>query len=431
MSPYRSGPGGGAFGSNIYPSSRLQIDLAGGLEGLGNATSMLIRNAYMAKRQQQADQERQGEIAYRRSRDAIADQRYADERTQQQFERDRRYELDKARVDATNARAGWVPPSTDLTAESVGRMPLPTLAPLSTPQNASPTMGPLAPAPIPQAQTNIGRAMTARSPSVADLPAPQLTPSAPPTDENPGVEMFAPRLLTTPGRYDPNRDATILRSQARADQTTNTRVNAYTAAGLTREQAMAAAADPALATRYLSPKGKKVYFDVDGTPLVVDAQNPTFPEGFRGRAPGTRTSTRDPNVSVAAATQRAIGENDRQQTAATKRLIKPPPEFSLNARADSSAMVGGNTSTLGKLGEIAVRGDSLRKAYDTQASAIGTSTRASGAVDESAIRQDIATRRQQMEAIVNNPKTPLAVKARAQELFRQHLESLGVDEKQP
>jgi hypothetical protein len=164
---------------------------------------------------------------------------------------------------------------------------------------------------------------------------------------------------------------------------------------------MAAAQNPALARSLLAPHNKKVYFDADGVPTVVDAQDPQFPAGFRARrlGTGTRGSSRDPNISAAAATEHAIVE---------------------------TSVIGARTPLLGRLGELAIRRDSLQHSYDQEAGAINSGRTASGAVDMSGPRAELERRRQQMEAIVANPNAPLAVKARAQDLYRQHVESLGL-----
>jgi hypothetical protein len=292
--------------------------------------------------------------------------------------------------------------------------------------------------------TPIERAMGG---GIPNLPGVQYTPSNDPTSREvaarinhpPAVPNLSPtqvplvkqelgiKRLNVPAYYDASRDAAVQRRGAIADQTARTHADAYEAAGLSHEDAMAAAQNPALARSLLAPHNKKVYFDADGVPTVVDAQDPQFPAGFRARrlGMGTRASSRDPNISAAAATEHAIVETSKETAAGNKAIPKLAP-FSINPQADSASVIGARTPLLGRLGELAIRRDSLQHSYDQEAGAINSGRTASGAVDMSGPRAELERRRQQMEAIVANPNAPLAVKARAQDLYRQHVESLGL-----
>jgi hypothetical protein len=70
--------------------------------------------------------------------------------------------------------------------------------------------------------------------------------------------------------FDPARVGTIQRRQAIADQAKRVHADAYEAAGLSHEDAMAAAQNPGLARSLLATHRKRVHFDsVTGAPTIV------------------------------------------------------------------------------------------------------------------------------------------------------------------
>jgi hypothetical protein len=105
---YRSSEGGGLFNSHIWPNSRPQIDLAGGLDALGNATSMSIRNAFRRKRvAQQMDLEQQA-AEEQRQQLALEQQRHNDE----SINRDREFGLKTEAERHRFIEAGGIPAHT-------------------------------------------------------------------------------------------------------------------------------------------------------------------------------------------------------------------------------------------------------------------------------------------------------------------------------
>jgi hypothetical protein len=412
-SSYRAGAGSGLFGSYAYGNTRPQINVGSAIDAFANGASSLIHAAYQRKRQEAVDQQQRDQVAYQRQRDQIADSRYEQGRQDRLSQEDRQFQLGQLRIDAANARAGYVPPTTKFDATPVSTDFSSEFSP-NLPTSLQ-TKGPGAPIPMAGGvgtdRSPIARAMSAGvSSSVSPSQQPTASPAPPPS-----------RLITVPGHFDPNATPAAVRTQ----QAIKARAEAYEGAGLSTEEAAAAAVNPSLATKLLAPHGKKVYFNADGAPVVVDVQDPQFPSGFKKPGPvGRPSAARDPNISASIATQRAITETNRQR-AATVKAIPKPAAFSMNPQADSAAVVGASTPLLAKAGDLAVRADSLRRAYDQQASAIGTGRAVHAGVDVSAQRQELDRRQQQMAAIVANPKAPLTAKARAQELFRQYIESIG------
>lgn len=136
-----------------------------------------------------------------------------------------------------------------------------------------------------------------------------------------------------------------------------------------------------------------------------------------------RTSTRDPNTSASVATGKAMTEN----TGALRATEKAMPQFnpdSFSPRADSASVVERRGSLLKRMAGLSVRGDSLRRSFDKQSSAIGSGARADGSVDNSDVRAQVDDAQRKLDAILGNTAAPLAVKAKAQEAFKRRIEAL-------
>ncbi len=439
------------FNSYVYPDTRPRIDVGGILDAFTNGASSLIHAAYLRKRQEMQDQQTRDQIAYQRQRDQLADSRYDQARSDRLTQQDREFNFKQAQAgytpettefdaspNALDISSGFKPDLPNPFAHSVsndGMSPiqnaLDRAARSSIPANVRSNVA----AQIDESSQASGSATSPRlvgppssavsSASSSDTAAPAATPSAPAPASPPQLVGPGSRTRTVPAHFDPLNSAAARTKVALADQATRDRAEAYEAAGLSSEDAAAAAHNPTLATKLLAPHGKRVYFNADGTPVVVDAQDPQFPSGFKKATPVSRPNNpRDPNISASIATDRAIKETNQAKTA-TLKAIQKPAAFSTNPQADSASVVGANTPLLSKAGDLAVRGDSLRRAYDQQASAIGTGKPVRAAVDVSQQRAELDRRRQQMQAIVANPQAPLSAKARAQNLFQQYVESIG------
>lgn len=82
MPPYRAGPGGGLFGSNVYGDTRPKIDVGGAIDAITNTGLALVQSAYQ-RRALQAESDRANRAEARQVRldqQADADRTYQRER---------------------------------------------------------------------------------------------------------------------------------------------------------------------------------------------------------------------------------------------------------------------------------------------------------------------------------------------------------------
>lgn len=188
MSPYRAGPGSGLFGGYVTPPNRPWIDVGSTLDALGGAVSNIIRSAYDRKLREQAQREREEQIAYQRQRDTIADQRYDAEQQRKQSEADREFGLKQQAEQHRFIEEGGTPATTSFDT---------TPSAIDFSREFTPSVTPAAPTGI--GASPIGRAMLGGTQASVAPVAQQ--PTAP-----------ASRLSTTPESYDPTRAAGYARA---------------------------------------------------------------------------------------------------------------------------------------------------------------------------------------------------------------------------